>query len=200
MLAGLLAAGLTPALLMLHPCNSMADASQEVGLALWCAVNTTLDLCTSLQLQNACAAKMCAQTFVLSNLCCVTTRQFFPCILTLYIAKIAAALRNVCYVMCQDNVHCSHVASIDLPGKSYSVQVARIFSGQQGDMCDIHQSATVAGDCACVPGSVLYVVSLIKYEHRLIKRDVHGTPDDWVQKIAVWAEYKICLTCTAPDP
>ncbi len=34
MLAGPLAAGLVPALLMPHPCNSMADANQEVGLAL----------------------------------------------------------------------------------------------------------------------------------------------------------------------
>lgn len=47
-----------------------------------------------------------------------------------------------------------------------------------------------------LPGCVLYVVGLIKDEHRLVKRDVHGASNDRVQEVAVWAEHKICLTCT----
>jgi len=42
-------------------------------------------------------------------------------------------------------------------------------------------------------------VSLVKDEHRLVKCDVHGRSDDWVQQIAVWAEYKICLSCIVND-
>ncbi len=147
-----------------------------------------------LTLQSVCS-DLCAVDSVL----CDYSADCCDCILTLCVAEIAAALRVVCFVVCQGNVLCSHAASIDLPGNNYTVQVARSLSGQQENMCDIHQGVSVAG-AACVPGSVLYIVSLIKYEHRLIKRDVHGAPDDWVQKIAVWAEHKICFTCTAPNP
>ena len=38
-------------------------------------------------------------------------------------------------------------------------------------------------------------MSLIKNEHRLVKRDVHGASNDRVQEVAVWAEHKICFTC-----
>ena len=195
MLAAPLAAGLVPALLMLYPCNRMADANQEVGLGAKCWIFALLCSCSMLALQNVCL-DLCAVKSVLfdySANCC-------DCIITLCVVEIAAALRNVCYVVCYDNMLCSHAASIGLPGNNYIVQVARRLSMQQENMCDLlHQSVSVAG-AACVPGSVLYVVSLVKYEHRLIKRDVHSAPDDWVYKIAVWAEHKICLTCTAPDP
>ena len=72
MLAGPLAAGLVPALLMLHPCNGMADARQEMGLVLWCAVNTQPLIsapvcnCSNHVLQNVCS-DLCAVTSVLCD-------------------------------------------------------------------------------------------------------------------------------------
>ncbi len=140
MLAGPLAAGLVPALLMLRPCNSMADANQKV----W--------LCNVLREQTLIFEPICNGSMVaLPDLCavdsvlCDYSTDYCACIVTLCVTEIDAALRNVCYMICSENVRCSGAASIDLPWNVVTRTLCKLQGNFQGNKktCVPHDRASV---------------------------------------------------------